>query len=244
MSQNELVLKVADEASSSSCNENHEAATNLNVVTPIIKTHRSNSKSSGPNVQTHSRASSGTSNLSVKFTIDRDETDGSSPSITESVSVCSSPQDPSIYSKYCNNPKFSKPPVPPASQKKSKRRKSRKSVESSGQDSGIMCPNSTKDVNERQNMQDCNYSDECSSSDDFSDVENRLNDYTEDKYENNQSNKHQNVLTCGFNQSIKNYINQSLIGQKSKGQIIENSSKNEDEISNATVSRLDDIIKR
>ena len=248
MSQKELVLKIANEESSSSCNDSHEAATNLNVVTPIIKTKRANSKSAAPHVQTHSRASSGTSNLSVKFTIDRDETDGSSPSISESVSVCSSPQDCSTYSKYNEKSNFSKPPVPPGSQTKSKRRKIRKSVESSGQDSGILCSISSakeENIDEQRTMQDCNFSGECSSSDELSDVENRLK-YSEDEYVNNlskYSNKNQNIQSCGFKENIKNYINQSLIGQQSKSGNTE-IKNNTDSQCNPNSSRLDKMIKR
>ena len=247
MSQKELVLKVANEENSSSCNENHEAATNLNVVTPIIKTKKANSKSAGPHVQTHSRASSGTSNLSVKFTIDRDETDGSSPSISESVSVCSSPQDCSTYSKYSENSNFSKPPVPPGSQTKSKRRKIRKSVESSGQDSGILCSISSakENIDKQRTNQECNFSGECSSSDELSDVENRLK-YSRDEYENKlstYSNQNQNVQSCGFKQNIKSYLNQSIIGQQSRSVIMENK-HNTDTQCNSNISRLDKIIIR
>ena len=221
MSQNELILKVSDEGSSSSCNDNHEEAANLNLISPIIKTKKFNSKSSGPSVQTHSRASSGTSNLSVKFTIDRDETDRSSPSITESVSVCSSPQNCSTYLNYNENAKFSKPPVPPSNQTKSKRRKCRKSVDSSGQDSGIMCTNSVNEVidNDSQENKNGKCNDECLSMDEVSDADNRLHQVQQNEENSNEENKNQSVLSRSFDQNVKHYLNQSLIGRQSKNDI-------------------------
>ena len=220
MSQNELVLKVTEEGRSTSLNENHEAATNLNLVSPIIKTKKSNSKSSGRHVQTHSRESSGTSNLSVKFTIERDETDGSSASITESVSVCSSPQESLHNTKYSERPQCGKPPVPPSNHSKNRRRKCRKSVESSGKDSGIICLENSagENINNEQHKIQESKCDGYSSTDDLSDVENRLHQYESDKYEGHyeEAHKYNNVPPCDYDQNSEKCLNQSIIEQHTK----------------------------
>lgn len=143
MAQNKLELKnSSEEYEHTNSNEHHEAAENLNLVSQEKKS-RMKTNADTCRVQGHSRESSGTSNLSVKFTIEREGTCGSSPSITESVSMCSSPQDLSSHSSNSNFGPYSmcaKPSLVPASTKtRSKKRRSRKSVESSGHDSGALC---------------------------------------------------------------------------------------------------------
>ena len=154
-------------------NEHHEAAANLNFVPQDLKTNQSKTRPEASS-RGHSRESSGTSNLSVKFTIEKEGVGGSSPSVTESVSVCSTPQDLSqnfgVNSK-CGQP----PPVPCTTKGKSKKRRSRKSVGSSEQDSGAL--SGTNSANEDYSngalSEDGSLEDEGTTMDELSDEGNR-----------------------------------------------------------------------
>ena len=97
--------------------------------------------------QSHSRESSGTSNLSVKFTIER-ETDSSTPSISESVSICSSPEIACHKSKCGAYSSYNHP----SNKCKVKKKKHRSITESSGISSCAACENSSE--NEQTDKKD------------------------------------------------------------------------------------------
>ena len=96
-------------------------------------------KESSSRGQSHSRESSGTSNLSVKFTIER-ETDSSTPSISESVSICSSPEVAGHKSKCGTYSNYNHP----SNKCKLKKKKHRSITESSGISSCAACENSSE----------------------------------------------------------------------------------------------------
>ena len=175
MAQDELVLKIpSEETNHLRFNEHHEAAANLNLVSQVLK-NKSKTRPDASRGQTHSRESSGTSNLSVKFTIER-EVGGSSPSVTESVSVCSSPQDLSPNTNFGVHSKCSKPPLVPCIKKgKSKKRRPRKSDGSSGQDSGALSGNNSanEDYSNAVLSEDGSLEDEGTTMDELSDEGNR-----------------------------------------------------------------------
>ena len=175
MAQEELILKIPSETNDVSFDGHHEAATNLNLVSQVLKTNQSKTIDDDTSRrQTHSRESSGTSNLSVKFTIEREGNGSSSPSVTESVSVCSTPQNLSPNSNLCVS---AKPPLGLCNAKvKSKKRRSRKSVESSGQDSGAISGGNSANEDYHQTVlsEDCSVEDEITTMDELSDEGNRL----------------------------------------------------------------------
>ena len=107
MEQHALVSNMTSQASDSiDLKEHNQVSANPGSRFQTKKEPGSIMKESSSRGQSHSRESSGTSNLSVKFTIER-ETDSSTPSISESVSICSSPEVAGHKSKcgtYSNHP--------------------------------------------------------------------------------------------------------------------------------------------
>ena len=138
MEQHALVSNITSEASDSiDLKEHNQVIANPGSRLQTKKEPGSIMKESSSRGQSHSRESSGTSNLSVKFTIER-ETDSSTPSISESVSICSSPEVASHKLKcgtYSNHP---------PNKCKVKKKKHRSITESSGISSCAACENSSE----------------------------------------------------------------------------------------------------
>ena len=119
--------------------EHNQVTTNPGSRFQTKKEPGSIMKESPSRGQSHSRESSGTSNLSVKFTIER-ETDSSTPSISESVSICSSPEVGGHKSKCETYSNYNHPP----NKGKVKKKKHRSITESSGISSCAACENSSE----------------------------------------------------------------------------------------------------
>ena len=120
-------------------NEHNQVNTNPGSRFQTKKEPGSIMKESSSRGQSHSRESSGTSNLSVKFTIER-ETDSSTPSISESVSICSSPEVEGHKSKCRTYSNYNHP----SNKCKVKKKKHRSITESSGISSCATCENSSE----------------------------------------------------------------------------------------------------
>ena len=120
-------------------NEHNQVSTNPGSRFQTKKEPGSIMKESSSRGQSHSRESSGTSNLSVKFTIER-ETDSSTPSISESVSICSSPEVAGHKSKCGTYSNYNHP----SNKFKVKKKKHRSITESSGISSCAACENSSE----------------------------------------------------------------------------------------------------
>ena len=138
MEQHILVSNITSEESDCiDLKDHNQVTTNPGSRFQTKKEPGSIMKESSSRGQSHSRESSGTSNLSVKFTIER-ETDSSTPSISESVSICSSPEVASHKLKcgtYSNHP---------PNKCKVKKKKHRSITESSGISSCAACENSSE----------------------------------------------------------------------------------------------------
>ena len=140
MEQHILVSNITSE--DSDCidpNEHNQVSTNPGSRFQTKKEPGSIMKQSSSRGQSHSRESSGTSNLSVKFTIER-ETDSSTPSISESVSICSSPEVAGHKSKCGTYLNYNHP----SNKCKVKKKKHRSITESSGISSCAACENSSE----------------------------------------------------------------------------------------------------
>ena len=131
--------------------EHNQVTTNPSSRFQTKKEPGSIMKESPSRGQSHSRESSGTSNLSVKFTIER-ETDSSTPSISESVSICSSPEVGGHKSKCETYSNYNHPP----NKGKVKKKKHRSITESSGISSCAACENSSENEY-TENCQNCEH---------------------------------------------------------------------------------------
>ena len=237
MAQNELVLKIpSSENRHMHLTEHHEAATNLNLDSHSQNTKSTKSKSDTSRGQCHSRESSGTSNLSVKFTIEREGIGGSSPSITESVSVCSSPQGLPANSNLQEYSKFSKPTIATANKNRNKKRRCRKSVESSGKDSGTVCGMSSanEDYSNTHPSEDGSLGDERTTMDELSDEGIRLQRSLQNNFDINDS------KNCGAKNISASELNQitkkNFTTQQMNTCIQKNSNTKSDSAYNANVS--------
>ena len=150
MEQHILVSNITSEESDCiDLKDHNQVTTNPGSRFQTKKEPGSIMKESSSRGQSHSRESSGTSNLSVKFTIER-ETDSSTPSISESVSICSSPEVASHKLKcgtYSNHP---------PNKCKVKKKKHRSITESSGISSCAACENSSENES-TENGKNCEH---------------------------------------------------------------------------------------
>ena len=187
MPLDELVLKIPSEGDIPlESNRHEEAATNLNMTVSqevkhkeSLSQHKGNQSSAAASTSRgHSRESSGTSNLSVKFTIEREG--GNQSSITESVSVCSTPQQLSpnpnlaVQSLSCSKPPHGASTSSTGAKSANVRRKrSRKSLDSSEHDSGAISGSNSVANDDFQN--------ELASEDDLDDGEGTTTDELSDE---------------------------------------------------------------
>ena len=141
MEQHILVSNITSEESDCIDLKDHtQVTTNPGSRFQTKKEPGSIMKESSSRGQSHSRESSGTSNLSVKFTIERETDDSSTPSISESVSICSSPEVAGHKSKCGTYSNYNHPP----NKGKVKKKKHRSITESSGISSCAACENSSE----------------------------------------------------------------------------------------------------